>query len=269
MRDCAKLVKKAMTMRDFRSITKPLAMCTLALNLISLQACQKPKAPEPNPSAVQPKPDLQKLKADTIQKAQVQIDALYGSGRILVSDAELAARADNHYDANLTLSLDATRIIIPASVTADATNLIVQIDAVKMKALVESSRLSLVKDLEGIYSYDILKAKYRALYPRDLLRDYKRFSQRMDVGSPVTVTDRYIFGSACQAHSCTFDEAAFVIDRKTGDMAAAVLQTKFEGTDGSQAKRSFRYYGLAKNDVPAPLKQWAAEIDPEGPQYQE
>lgn len=119
--------------------------------------------------------------------------------------------------------------------------------------------------LIGDYPLKIIEPKYSELHSARLKTDMSLFESRLAVSSNVEAFDHFIFGSACMAHNCMNEQAAWVIDRTNGHLAAIILQTEVArdlpqtaSDDGERPK--FRIYGFDGREIPEPLKNWALEL---------
>ena len=73
---------------------------------------------------------------------------------------------------------------------------------------------------------------------------------RIDVSSGVELRKGFYVGAGCLPHACGIDEAAFTINRKTGEAYAIMI------VDGKQ----ITWYGVKDaSTLPAPLLKWFNE----------
>jgi hypothetical protein len=202
-----------------------------------------------------------KLKA--MNSAQSQLDAIYGQGTYTVTNVEMVPLSQNQFDGNLTVVKNGAVLFLPAKISSDGSAAVVHLDMSSLKGgKVEADYVAdkpLIQSLETINSYDIIKPEYRRLFPKSLVKDLPKLSQRAEVGYPVEIRGNFVYGSTCKAHACSMDEAVWVVNRSTGRMTAIVMQTQVFDSSAYSGKRRFTIYGARANTLPAPLVQWANE----------
>lgn len=89
----------------------------------------------------------------------------------------------------------------------------------------------------------VYKDKFKTL----LGENYDSFVTNLHVTNMVVNIGKYLFGSGCMQHNCTFEQTAFAIDLDTEQVYVAILN------EGSKITT----YGSENNeDLPKPLLEW-------------
>ena len=105
----------------------------------------------------------------------------------------------------------------------------------------------------GQHPRKILKEPAIASKFRPLLlsaKNYNIFRSRLSVSSGVELKNDFYVGTGCLPHACGSDEAAFAINRKTGEAYAVMI------VDGKQ----ITWYGVKDaQTLPTPLLEWFNE----------
>ena len=117
-------------------------------------------------------------------------------------------------------------------------------------AIIGQANAAAAADMVGKHPSEAIKAEpLRQRFQAILGASFDAFEQRLQTASEVTQQGDHVFGSGCQPHSCSVDEAAFAISTKDGSIAAGVLvegKLQMFGQQSSQA-------------LPAPLSSWQRE----------
>jgi hypothetical protein len=120
-------------------------------------------------------------------------------------------------------------------------------------AFKNKERLPPLDKYVGQHPREILKEPAIASKFQSLLLDkesYDIFMPRIDVSSGVELRKGFYVGAGCLPHACGIDEAAFTINRKTGEAYAIMI------VDGKQ----ITWYGVKDaSTLPAPLLKWFNE----------
>jgi len=100
----------------------------------------------------------------------------------------------------------------------------------------------------GLNFKEPFEQKFRTL----LSTNYDKFHNNLSVFNDKE-EGNYYFGSGCAPHVCSIEEAAFAIDKSTGEVSAAILT---EGKEGKQIK----IFGVnTAKELPPPLYNWYKE----------
>ena len=117
--------------------------------------------------------------------------------------------------------------------------------------------------LEGKYADYIGTQALLAFMPTSLTAAKADFTTRLEVVTPIESDGRFYFGSGCQAHECTMNEAAWVIDKVTGESAAVIMRYVPE-SDGIEAHETFQLFGTTTDSLTKPLAVWAEQREMTG-----
>ena len=141
-------------------------------------------------------------------------------------------------------------------VTSDGKTTLVSADGQKLHTGFELALQNDLAILVGKYSDYILSPNMFDLMPASLQAAKADFVARLNVVSPIDSSGRYYFGSGCAPHECGMNEAAWVMDKMTGNGEAVIM--KYIPTDAaSAAHEDFLLYGGIKDNLPPPLASWA------------
>lgn len=97
-----------------------------------------------------------------------------------------------------------------------------------------------------VFNESSVQEKFKAL----LGAEYGRFLENLSVSSELELKGNFYVGSGCAPHACSFEESAFAINKKTGEIFASIL------SDG----KTIQSFGVnSEQNLPAPLYAWYKE----------
>jgi hypothetical protein len=111
----------------------------------------------------------------------------------------------------------------------------------------------------ALYSDYVLKPSIFELMPESLKAHKGDFAARLETIMPIEMHEGYYFGYGCKAHECGSNEAAWVINKATGESAAIIMRYVPAIPGGIEAHENFELYGVTLDELPKPLADWALQ----------
>lgn len=104
-------------------------------------------------------------------------------------------------------------------------------------------------ELVGIHPQDAVKDSRISQKLKSIAtgNQYDNFIDNLSVADTTVVSGDYIFGSGCAPHVCSIEEGAFVINTKTGELSAAML---------NEGNSLVVLGGQSADSLPEPLNKW-------------
>lgn len=204
--------------------------------------------------------DAEKLIPAAQSQVQAQLDGDFSPGAAKVMAVKLV-RDGNKYDGSASLLVLNRALNLPFNVSADGKTVVATIASGDI-GRVQSSLQDQLSDLTGKPSAFILEKRFHAIFPKELTRDGVEFEQRLQTVSAIMEDGNYYYGHGCKAHSCTLDEAAWVIDKKTAHLIAVIGHVDLGKAKGAKVNFDIKLYGKPKgqDDLPPPLEKWKNDM---------
>ena len=209
-------------------------------------------------SGCRPSPNIDSVIAETKTQLQQQLNQDYADKHATVENVSLVQTAAPKYEGSAEIAAYDSTFDVPLNVTSDGKTTLVTIDNQQLESGFQSTLQRKLAVLNGKYSDYILTPAIFELMPKSLQAAKVDFSARLGVIIPIDSDGNYYFGSGCKAHFCTEDETAWVIDKTTGEGAAAIMEYMPE-RNGMDAYELFHLYGTTLDHLPQPLADWAAQ----------
>ena len=205
-------------------------------------------------------PDMQKLTVEAQTHLQAQLDTDFTPGVARVLSVELV-KDGGKFDGSGQLLVLGKALILPFVVVSNEDTTLVTIPNEDMKRVQDSFQGTL-SSLRGQYSSFILEPRFRAIFPKELVRDIAKFKGRLETVSPISEDYTYYYGQGCKAHRCTSDEAAWVVEKKTAHLITAIWHVDLGMRGASEINAKIDLYGKPKgqDDLPPPLESWKSDL---------
>lgn len=219
-------------------------------------------------------PNIDNVAADAKAEFQRQLNQDYADKHAMVQQVSVVQAAAPKYEGEATIAAYNSIFTVPLIVTSDGKTTLVTTDGQKLATGFELALQHDLATLVGKYSDYILSPAMFKLMPGSLKAVKADFSARLNVVSPIDSDGRYYFGSGCAPHECTMNEAAWAIDKMTGN-GAAVIVKYIPDSPGMASHENFQLYGATMETLPPPLAVWADQqgmtemnVVPDIPAYQ-
>ncbi len=219
-------------------------------------------------------PNIDNVAADAKAEFQRQLNQDYADKHAMVQHVSVVQAAAPKYEGEATIAAYNSIFTVPLIVTSDGKTTLVTTDGQKLATGFELALQHDLATLTDKYSDYILSPAMFNFMPGSLKAVKADFSSRLNVVSPVDSSGNYYFGSGCAPHECTMNEAAWAIDKMTGN-GAAVIVKYIPDSPGMASHENFQLYGATMETLPPPLAAWADQqgmtemnVVPDIPGYQ-
>ena len=205
-------------------------------------------------------PDMRWIAAQAEQKLQAQLDGDFTPGIARVQRVDLVNDGSRNFNGSATVATIDRSLMVPVHVTSDGKTTVIAIDDGTESKLSSAIRQA-VSVLRTKTSDFILDSRFRSIFPADMKRDVRLFSERLGLPQDVTEDAQYYFGEGCEPHNCVTDQAAWVVDKATGHLIAALMHVAL-GKPGQDVKVNIVLYGkpAGETDLPGPLEKWKSNV---------
>lgn len=203
-------------------------------------------------------PNINQVEADTKTQLQRQLNQDYAEKHGTVQNVSLMQTTAPKYEGEATISAYNQTFAIPLAVTSDGKSTLVTADTQKLSSGFETALQRDLAVLNGKNSDYIINSDIFEMMPVSLKSAKADFTARLETVSPIESDDRYFFGSGCKAHECAMNEAAWVIDKITGNGTAVIMKEE-PANVSMPAYRGFHVYGTIGGEFPRPLLEWAEQ----------
>jgi hypothetical protein len=201
-------------------------------------------------------PSSEQIEANVTKQLQQKISDRFGTGSGVEVKSIVVVREDgNKYQGVADVAALGSHLPLKLAILADRKNVIYEASGTDWAAFVASVYQIRLKPLDGGLSDVVADDKsILGVFPVALRKEQAKFSERLEVRFDIESIGPYWFGHGCKAHSCTFDGAAWAINRETGGAYAIIETTDYSG---STLTKHFDVYGGQIVDLPRPLLEWA------------
>lgn len=199
--------------------------------------------------------------ASAVAALQAQLDNTFTSGATKVNQVSMVRAGSARYTGAATVAvLGDHPVIVNFTAATDSKATIVRFDAGEIEKIGTTLQAELAS-LGDAMPDVIFQSRFLSLFPKELKRDQDKLKERLSVVTPVEDRGNVFFGSGCKAHACNVDNAAWVVDKRTGHLTAAIIHIDLGRAPSDKVNVNVELYGrpAGRTDMPASLQMWVNE----------